>query len=112
MADDAVAFEQTQSPPTQEFPMYRAVAFAALALLMAAPAMAADATCSKAPESKFQPKSALESKLTADGLTVRKIKLEGGCYEVYAVDKANKKVNTAYNAETLEKVENAEAGEN
>ena len=42
----------------------------------------------------------------------RQIKVEKGCYEVYAVDKAGKKVNLAYNAETLEKLDNAEAGEN
>jgi len=91
--------------------MYRAVVFTALALLISEPAMA-DATCSTAPAAKFQPKATLESRLTAEGLTVRRIKLENGCYEVYAVDKANKKVNTAYNAETLEKVADAEAGEN
>ena len=92
--------------------MYRAFALTALALLIAAPAMAADATCSTAPASKFKPKAALESQLAAAGLTVRQIKLENGCYEVYAVDKDKKKVNTAYNAETLEKVDNPEAGEN
>ncbi len=91
--------------------MYRAVVLTALALLISGPAMA-DATCSTAPAAKFQPKATLESQLKAEGLTVRRIKLENGCYEVYAVDKANKKVNTAYNAETLEKVSNAEAGEN
>ena len=47
-----------------------------------------------------------------EGLTVRQIKVEKGCYEVYAVDKAGKKVNVAYNAETLEKLANAESGEN
>lgn len=91
--------------------MYRAVVLTALALLISGPAMA-DATCSTAPAAKFKPKSALEAQLTAEGLTVRRIKLENGCYEVYAVDKSNKKVNTAYNAETLEKVTNPEAGEN
>ncbi len=54
----------------------------------------------------------LESQLKAEGLTVRQIKVENGCYEVYAVDKSGKKVNVAYNAETLDKVDNAEAGEN
>jgi hypothetical protein len=91
--------------------MYRAVVLTALALLISGPAMA-DATCSTAPAAKFKPKAALESQLTAEGLIVRRIKLENGCYEVYAVDKSNKKVNTAYNAETLEKVTNPEAGEN
>jgi hypothetical protein len=91
--------------------MYRAFALTALALLFSGPAVA-DATCSTAPAAKFKPKAALEAQLTAEGLTVRRIKLEGGCYEVYAVDQANKKVNTAYNAETLEKVADPEAGEN
>ena len=49
--------------------------------------------------------------LEPTGTTVRQIKTEKGCYEVYAVDKAGKKVNAAYNAETLEKVDNPEAGE-
>lgn len=91
--------------------MYRAFVVAALALLVSGPAMA-DATCSKAPAEKFKSKAALEAQLTAEGLSVRQIKLEGGCYEVYAVDKDKKKVNTAYNAETLEKVADPEAGEN
>ncbi|MGN6157089.1 MAG: PepSY domain-containing protein [Devosia sp.] len=84
----------------------------ALALIAAtAPAFAAGATCSTADSSKFQPKTKLEDQLKAQGLTVKQIKTENGCYEVYAVDKAGKKVNTAYNAETLQQVDNAEAGE-
>ena len=54
----------------------------------------------------------LEAQLKGEGLTVRQIKTEKGCYEVYAVGKDGKKVNAAYNAETLEKLDNAEAGEN
>lgn len=91
--------------------MYRTIALSALAVVLAGPAFA-EATCSTADASKFQPKATLEAALTKDGLTVRKIKSEGGCYEVYAVDKSGKKVNEAYNAETLEKVANPEAGEN
>ena len=84
----------------------------ALALIgVAAPAFAAGVTCSIADKSKFQPQTKLEDMLKADGLTVRQIKTEKGCYEVYAVDKAGKKINTAYNAETLVKVDNPEAGE-
>ena len=94
--------------------MYRTfslTALAALAILIAGPTLAAG-HCSTAPEAKFKPKAALESQLKAQGLTVRQIKVERGCYEVYAVDKSGKKVNAAYNAETLEKLANAEAGEN
>lgn len=91
--------------------MYLKLAATALAISFAGPAMAA-ATCSTSDASKFQAKSVLETQLKGEGLTVRKIKAEKGCYEVYAVDKAGKKTNLAFNAETLEKVANAEAGEN
>ncbi len=50
--------------------------------------------------------------MQADGYKVRQIKTEGGCYEVYATDKDGKRANMAFNAETLEKLDNAEAGEN
>ena len=82
-----------------------------LAVAAASPAFA-EGKCTSAPKSKWQPKSALESQLQADGYKVRQIKVEGGCYEVYATDKDGKRANMAYNAETLEKLDNAEAGEN
>ena len=85
-------------------------AFAALTVA-AGPALAAG-KCSSAPKDKWQPKSALESQLQADGYNVRQIKVESGCYEVYATDKAGKRANMAFNAETLQKLDNAEAGEN
>lgn len=91
--------------------MYRAITLTALAVLMTGPALAAG-TCSTAPVAQFKPQAALEAQLKAEGLTVRRIKVENGCYEVYAVDKSGKKLNVAYNAETLDKVDNAEAGEN
>ena len=81
------------------------------AIAAAGPALA-EGKCTNAPKSKWQPKSALELQLEADGFKVRQIKVEGGCYEVYATDKEGKRANMAYNAETLEKLDNAEAGEN
>jgi hypothetical protein len=82
-----------------------------LAVVAAGPAFA-EGKCATGPKSKWQPKSALESQLQADGYKVRQIKVEGGCYEVYATDKDGKRANMAFNAETLEKLANAEAGEN
>ena len=84
---------------------------ALLAMAAAGPAFAED-KCTSAPKSKWQPRSALESQLQADGYSVRQIKVEGGCYEVYATDKDGKRANMAFNAETLKKLDNAEAGEN
>jgi hypothetical protein len=84
---------------------------AAAAMMLAAPAFAAGG-CSTASADKFQPKSKLEEQLKSTGVTVKRIKVENGCYEVYATDKTGKRVNAAYNAETLAKVDNPEAGEN
>jgi len=92
--------------------MKRAFLLAAVAAVVATPAFAAGASCSSAPQSQFQPQSKLETMLQSDGLTVKQIKTESGCYEVYATDKGGNRVNVAYNAETLQKVENPEAGEN
>ena len=91
--------------------MKRAFLLTAVAFVIASPAFAAGGACSTAPKSAWQPQSKLESMLKTDGLTVKQIKVENGCYEVYATDKSGKRVNAAYNAETLKKLSNAEAGE-
>lgn len=92
--------------------MIRTIVIAASSLLMASSVFAAaNVQCATSPAAKWQPKSALISKLKAEGTTVSKIKVENGCYEVYAKDKAGKKANAAYNAETLLMLDNAEAGE-
>ncbi|THD42413.1 MAG: PepSY domain-containing protein [Bradyrhizobium sp.] len=84
---------------------------AALLIVSAGPALASG-KCTTAPKAQWKPKAALEAQLQADGYMVRQIKVEGGCYEVYASDKDGKRANMAFNAETLEKLDNAEAGEN
>jgi hypothetical protein len=90
--------------------MIRIVTAIAFSTLMAGSAFAAGAACSTASAAKF--KSNLAAVLKSEGLTMKKLKVENGCYEVYAIDKSGKKVNVAYNAETLEKAGNPEAGEN
>lgn len=87
------------------------LALGALAVVFASPAFAAG-KCATTPKAQWQPKSALETKLQADGYKVKQIKIEGGCYEVYATDKAGKRANMAFNAQTLDMVDNPEAGEN
>ena len=95
--------------------MIRSLSLAAASMLFAGSVFAAAAApkieCSTADAAKFQTQAALIAKLKAEGTKVSKIKVEGGCYEVYAKDKAGKKANAAYNAETLEMLDNAEAGE-
>ena len=67
--------------------------------------------CSSAPSAQWQSKATLESQLSAKGMKVRKIKVENGCYEVYAMDKSGKRQNLAFNAQTLKQLANPEAGE-
>ncbi|MBG1230746.1 PepSY domain-containing protein [Aestuariivirga litoralis] len=87
-------------------------AISALAFTASASAFAATATCSKMTADKFKPQADLIAMLKSQGVTVSKVKTEGGCYEVYAKDASGKKLNTAFNAETLEPVASPEAGEN
>lgn len=77
----------------------------------AGPAFAAGSACTSAPKSAWKSQSTLKANLKKEGLKVRRIKEESGCYEVYAVNKHGKRINVAYNAKTLKKVSNAEAGE-
>jgi hypothetical protein len=92
--------------------MNRIIATIAFASLMTSSAFAVESACSTADKAKFKPQAALTAMLAKDGVTVKKIKTEKGCYEVYAVGKDGKKMNEAFNAETLVKVANPEAGEN
>ena len=44
------------------------------------------ATCDSGPKSGWQPVEKLEQQLKEKGYTVRRIKEDGGCYEVYALN--------------------------
>lgn len=92
--------------------MKRMLLLTAAAVVVASPVWAASGKCSTAPKSQWQPQSKLEAQLQTEGFKIRQIKTENGCYEVYATDKAGKRQNLAYNAQTLEKLDNPEAGEN
>ena len=44
------------------------------------------ATCQSGPESGWRSQDALKQRLTGQGWQSRRIKVDGGCYEVYALD--------------------------
>jgi hypothetical protein len=92
--------------------MHRFFFMAAILAFVSVPAMAAQPSCSSAPKSQWQPQSKLETILKNQGLKIVRVKVENGCYEVYATDTGGKRVNLAFNAETLQKLDNPEAGEN
>ena len=52
------------------------------------------------PKDKWISEDAMKAKAKELGLDVRKIKIENGCYEVYAIDAKGKKVEQVFNPET------------
>ena len=84
--------------------MYRMVS-AALFALIAGATMASgedEHTCGNAARTLWMSKDAIKAKFAADGTDVRQIKIEGGCYEVYAVKKDGTKVEQVVNPLTGE----------
>ncbi|EYR82597.1 MULTISPECIES: PepSY domain-containing protein [unclassified Shinella] len=56
------------------------------------------------PKDKWMTEDAMKDKAKAMGLDVRRVKVENGCYEVYAIDAKGAKVETIFNPETGEPV--------
>jgi len=80
---------------------------ALVALLLAAPALSFAtglATCDSGPKASWQPKAKLEEQLAGKGWKVRRVKEDGGCYEVYAIDAKGQKVEAYFHPVTLEAV--------
>lgn len=76
-----------------------------LALIASAPAFATGlATCDSGDKSTWQATSVLETQLSQQGWSVRRIKEDGGCYEVYALDDKGARVEAYFHPVTLERV--------
>lgn len=54
------------------------------------------ATCDSGDPANWKPQEQLKSELEAKGWEVRRIKVDGGCYEVYAVDDKGKRVEAYF----------------
>ena len=74
-----------------------------LALMcIAVPAQATGlATCDSGPQSGWQPQNKLERELVDKGWKVRRIKEDGGCYEVYAVNEKGERVEAYFHPVTF-----------
>lgn len=62
-------------------------------------------SCGNAPQSSWMSLTDIEAKATAMGYKVRQVKIEDGCYEIYALDKDGKRVEAYLNPVTAEVVE-------
>ena len=85
--------------------VWRFAAAATLVALVATASLPAAATglatCDSGPQSGGQPQSKLENDLKARGWQVRRIKVDGGCYEVYALDDKGSRVEAYFHPVTL-----------
>jgi hypothetical protein len=76
-----------------------------LALMASSSAYATGlATCDSGPQETWQPQAKLEEQLTAKGWKVRRVKIDGGCYEVYALNEKGERVEAYFHPRTLDPV--------
>jgi hypothetical protein len=59
------------------------------------------ATCDSGPQDTWQPQAELEKMLVQKGWEVRRIKIDGGCYEVYALNEHGERVEAYFHPVTL-----------
>ena len=79
--------------------------FVSLGLLAATSAHATGlATCDSGPPSGWQPQTTLEKRLTEQGWKIRRVKIDGGCYEVYALNDKGDRVEAYFHPVTLKRV--------
>ncbi|MDP4594677.1 MAG: PepSY domain-containing protein [Beijerinckiaceae bacterium] len=58
-------------------------------------------TCKSGPQSGWQSQDVLKAKLIKQGWKIRKMKVDGGCYEVYAYNAKGKRVETYFHPVSL-----------
>lgn len=59
------------------------------------------ATCDSGPRDTWQPQEKLEKLLVERGWKIRRVKEDGGCYEVYAFDEKGERVEAYFHPRTL-----------
>ena len=59
------------------------------------------ATCDSGSPESWQPQAKLEKQLTEQKWQVRRIKVDGGCYEVYAINEKGERVEAYFHPVTL-----------
>ena len=81
--------------------LHTMLAVAALAAFSAGVGATGLATCDSGPKSGWQPPEKLEKQLSDKGWKERRIKEDGGCYEVYALDDKGERVEAYFHPVTL-----------
>ncbi len=68
------------------------------------------ATCDSGPKSGWQPQEKLEKMLSERGWKILRIKEDGGCYEVYALNEKGERVEAYFHPVTLAPVPTKQRG--
>jgi hypothetical protein len=93
------------------FPILTLAAAASMTFL-SAPASATGAIkCKAGPVAKWKSQDLLKAQLAKEGWTVRKSKVDGGCYEVYGTTPEGDRVEAYFHPVTLEKLYVARRGQ-
>ncbi len=80
----------------------RLAMIAAASLFVSVPAQATGlATCDSGPQAGWQPQEKLEKELKDKGWQIRRIKVDGGCYEVYALTDKGERVEAYFHPRTF-----------
>ena len=76
-----------------------------IAILSVAPASATGlATCDSGAELGWKSQEVLKKQLTNKGWQVRRIKIDGGCYEVYAINDKGNRVEAYFHPVTFKHI--------
>ena len=59
------------------------------------------ATCDSGPRDTWQAQEKLEQMLKDRGWQIRRVKIDGGCYEVYAINEKGERVEAYFHPKTL-----------
>ena len=82
--------------------LFLAAAVLAASSFAALPAHATGlATCDSGPQEKWHSQEKLQKRLTDRGWQIRRIKIDGGCYEVYAITEKGERVEAYFHPRTL-----------
>ena len=79
----------------------KAFIFAMLSLAASAANATGVATCDSGAKETWQPQEKLAAALKDKGWQVRRIKEDGGCYEVYALNEKGERVEAYFHPRTL-----------
>lgn len=83
--------------------MNKRASLAILASLLASTEAFAEDLCS-VPESQWQDKAAVQSAMEARGWDIKRLKVEDGCFEAYALDENGQRVEAYIDPRSLEVV--------